>query len=90
MKRLVLLVLIAASSAHAQIVVEQRVIEIPRNQNFVINPFPPSHWDAKRAPEQNRPLRVISVPQLVVIPTVPQTLPGQTEEQRRQMEQMVK
>ena len=80
-----------AASAQAQIVIEQRVIEVPRIQNFVVNPFPTSYWDAKRAPEpQQQQLRVISVPQYVVVPTAPvtQPLPGQTEEQRRRMDQL--
>lgn len=93
MKKLTAVILLFATGAQAQIVVEQRVIEVPRIQNFIVNPFPQSHWDAKRAPEpQQQQLRVISVPQYVVIPTAPTTqpLPGQTEEQRRQMDQLSK
>lgn len=90
MKKLVLVTLLFTSSLQAQIIVEQRVYEVPRMQNIVVNPFPPSHWDRKRAPEIQRPLQVISVPQQIIIPTAPTTqpLPGQTFEQRQQMDQL--
>jgi hypothetical protein len=92
MKKLVLVTLLYASSLQAQIIVEQRVYEVPRIQNIVVNPFPPSHWDRKRAPEIQRPLQVISVPQQVIIPTVPNTqpLPGQTAEEQRQMQNLIR
>ena len=106
-----LLLLVAVSSVQAQIIIEQRVIEVPRNQNFIIMPTngcqtPNSQWDAKRygaqykcvedvpahirAQVDNPPLRVLSIPQQVVIPTASAAapLPGQSAEQRRQMDQM--
>jgi hypothetical protein len=91
MKIIIFVILLYTSLAHAQIIIEQRVIEVPRIQNFVVNPFPASHWDSKRAPESQQ-LRVISVPRYQIVPTVPvtQPLPGQTEEQRRQMNQLIK
>jgi len=90
MKKLLIVTLLFTSVAHAQIVIEQRVYEVPQIQNIVVNPFPPSHWDRKRAPEPQRPLQVIGVPQQIIIPTAPTTqpLPGQTFEQRQQMDQL--
>ena len=111
MKFATALLLLVAANAQAQIVIEQRTIEVPRNQNFIIMPTngcatTASRWDAKRygaqykcvedvpahirARADNPALRVLSVPQQVVIPTAPTTapLPGQSIEQRRQMDQM--
>ena len=111
MKNITALLLLVAVQAQAQIIIEQRVIEVPKNQNFIIMPTygcstQNSSWDAKRygaqyrcledvpphirAQVDNPPLRVFSIPQQVVIPTAPITspLPGQSAEQRRQMDQM--
>lgn len=112
MKHITALLLLFAAQAQAQIIIEQRTIEVPRNQNFIIMPTngcatPNSQWDAKRYGAQYKcvedvpahirarvdgpqPLRVLSIPQQVVIPTAPTTtpLPGQSIEQRRQMDQM--
>ena len=111
MKNITALLLLVAAQAQAQIIIEKRVVESPKNQNFVIMPSNGcatmhSRWDAKRYGAQyrcveevpahirlqvdNPPLRALSVPQQVVIPTGPTTspLPGMTAEQRRQMDQM--
>jgi hypothetical protein len=111
MKNITALLLLVAAQAQAQIIIEQRVIEVPKNQNFIIMPTygcstQNSRWDAKRygaqyrcledvplhvrAQVDNPPLRVFSIPQQAVIPTAPTTspLPGQSAEQRRQMDQM--
>ena len=111
MKNITALLLLVAAQAQAQIIIEQRTIEVPRDQNFIIMPSNGcatmhSRWDAKRYGAQykcvedvpahirarvdNPPLRALSVPQQVVIPTGPTTspLPGQTAEQRRQLDQM--
>ena len=111
MKNITALLLLVAANAQAQIVVEQRTIEIPRDQNFVIVPSNGcatmhSRWDAKRYGAQyrcveevpayirsqvdNPPLRVLSIPQQVVIPTASTAapLPGQTSLERRQMDSM--
>lgn len=106
MKHTIALLLLVATQAQAQIIIEQRTIEVPRNQNFGINPCPASCWAAKKygnyrdiseVPPHIRaqvdgpqPLRVFSIPQQVIIPTAPTTspLPGQSAEQRSQMDQM--
>ena len=111
MKNITAVLLLVAATAQAQIVIEQRTIEVPRDQNFIImssNGCATMHsrWDAKRYGAQyrcledvpahirarvdNPPLRALSVPQQVEIPTGSNTspLPGQTVEQRRQMDQM--
>jgi hypothetical protein len=106
MGKILLSLMLAFGSAQAQIVVEERQIVVPQNQNFML--YCPakncrcsyhSTWAAKRYGPQyecvedvpfdvrqrvdNPPQRVISVPVYRVIPTHNQSLPGQTEEQRR-------
>ena len=111
MKNITAVLLLVAATAQAQIVVEQRTIEVPRDQNFIIMPSNGcatmhSRWDAKRYGAQyrcledvpphirarvdNPPLRALSVPQQVVIPTASTAapLPGQTSLERRQMDNM--
>jgi hypothetical protein len=111
MKNITAVLLLVAAQAQAQIIIEERVVEIPKNQNFVIMPSNGcatmhSRWDAKRYGAQyrcledvplhirarvdNPPLRALSVPQQVVIPTASTAapLPGQSALQRRQMDQM--
>ena len=111
MKNITALLLLVAVQAQAQMVIEQRVIEVPKNQNFIIMPAygcstSQSSWDAKRygaqyrcledvpqhirAQADNPPLRVFSIPQQRAIPTanITSPLPGQSAEQRKQMDQM--
>ena len=111
MKNITALLLLVAAQAQAQIIIEQRTIEVPRDQNFIVMPSNGcatmhSRWDAKRYGAQyrcveevpahirlqvdNPPLRALSVPQQVVIPTGSTTgpLPGMTTEQRGRMDNM--
>ena len=53
MKNITALLLLVAAQAQAQIIIEQRTIEVPRDQNFIIMPSNGcatmhSRWDAKR------------------------------------------
>ena len=59
MKNITAVLLLVAATAQAQIVIEQRTIEVPRDQNFIIMPSNGcatmhSRWDAKRYGAQYR------------------------------------
>ena len=59
MKNITALLLLVAAQAQAQIIIEQRTIEVPRDQNFIIMPSNGcatmhSRWDAKRYGAQYR------------------------------------
>jgi hypothetical protein len=112
MKNITAVLLLVTATAQAQIVIEQRTIEVPKNENWIMLPTNGcidyfSTWDRKKYGGQYqclehvpahvrarvdgpKPLRALSVTQQVVIPTGSNTspLPGQTVEQRRQMDQM--
>ena len=69
MKTLIVLVAFFTSVAHAQLAVqtqEYHEVDMPR---LTVNPFPRSHWDAKRANIRPRQRTIIVVPVTQVIPT---------------------
>lgn len=84
----ILSLLLIAPAAFAQVPVQTYQDHVVNQPRLAVNPYPPSYWESKRVPYNQ--LQVISIPQPVQLPTQQQVmpLPGQTEEQRRQMEQL--
>lgn len=80
--------LLIAPAAFAQVPVQTYQDHVVNQPRLAVNPIPLSYWQNLRVPYNQ--LQVISVPQQAQLPTQNQVapLPGQTEEQRRQMEQL--
>jgi hypothetical protein len=88
MNKILSLIILVAPAAFAQVpaqVYQDHVVNQPR---LAVNPIPLSYWDSKRVAYNQ--VQVVSVPQPVQLPTTQQVapLPGQTEEQRRRLEEM--
>jgi hypothetical protein len=90
MKQSLLTLILCASVVHAQVptvVYRDHVVNLP---GLVVNPLPPSYWDRLRvAPPQPQ---IIRAPVQQQLPTTQQTgpLPGQTADQQRLMQELVK
>lgn len=84
----ILSLLLVAPAAFAQVPVQTYQDHVVNQPRLAVNPYPPSYWANKVVPYNQ--LQVISVPQQVHLPTQQQTapLPGQSEQQRQQMEQL--
>lgn len=84
MKTLILSLTFIASTATAQIIVQTQQyheVDLPR---LTVNPFPPSHWDKKRANNRPLPRQIIIVTTNQEIPTAPVT------QQDRQLFELIK
>jgi hypothetical protein len=82
----ILSLLLIAPAAFAQVPVQVYQDHVVNQPRLAVNPYPSSYWASKVVPYNQ--VQVISIPQQVQLPTQPAPLPGQTEEQRRQMEQL--
>jgi hypothetical protein len=86
MKTLFALGILVTLSAQAQVQTQVYVESVNRIQGFAPNPFPPEYVASKIVPYNN--YNVVRIPVQVTLPSRPNTLPGQTEEQRRRMESL--
>ena len=84
MKTLIVLVAFFTSVAYGQIVVQTQQYHEVNLPRLTVNPFPPSHWDKKRANNRPLPRQIIIVTSNQVIPTAPVT------QQDRQLFELIK
>jgi hypothetical protein len=84
----ILSLLLIAPAAFAQVPAQTYQDHVVNQPRLAVNPIPLSYWQNLRVPYNQ--VQVISIPQQVQLPTQQQVapLPGQTEEQRRQLEEM--